>query len=173
MLAEWPRQDDRFHFEADCLHMTQLMELVRAIRNIRAEMKVPPAQKIAARLIVPQDAGMAFEEMSGYLAKLAGVDQVAVTAEAGEIPKNDVHIVCEGVEAVIPLSSLIDPEKEKARLHKEIERVSSDIARAKGKLGNEGFIAKAPQAVVDEEKAKLSLAEDMLTKLRERLDSLC
>jgi len=173
MLADWPKQDERFHFETDCLHMTQLMELVRSIRNIRAEMKVPPAQKISARLIVPKDAKKAFEEMSGYLGKLAGVEQVTVTAEAGEIPKNDVHIVCEGVEAVIPLSSLIDPEKEKARLQKEIERVSSDIARANAKLGNEGFLAKAPQNVVDEEKAKLALAEDMLGKLRERLDSLC
>jgi valyl-tRNA synthetase len=173
MLADWPKQDERFQFEEDCLHMTQLMELVRSIRNIRAEMKVPPAQKIAARLIVPGDAMKAFEEMSGYLGKLAGVDQVAVTSEAGEIPKNDVHIVCEGVEAVIPLASLIDPEKEKARLQKEIERVSSDIARATAKLGNEGFLAKAPQNVVDEEKAKLALAEEMLTKLRERLDTLC
>ena len=110
--------------------------------------------------------------MSGYLNKLAGVEQVTVSTQAGEIPKNDVHIVCEGVEAVIPLSSLIDPEKEKARVQKEIERLDSDIQRATAKLSNEGFLAKAPQSVVEEEKGKLALATDMLAKLRERLETL-
>jgi valyl-tRNA synthetase len=73
---------------------------------------------------------------------------------------------------VIPLSSLIDPEKERARIQKEIERISGDISRASAKLTNEGFLAKAPQSVVDEEKAKLSAAEEMLGKLRERLETL-
>ena len=82
--------------------------------------------------------------MAGYLGKLAGVENVTVSDAAGEIPASDVHIVSEGVEAIIPLSSLIDPEKEKARLQKEIERVSGDIARAGAKLQNEGFLAKAP-----------------------------
>jgi valyl-tRNA synthetase len=121
MLSDWPKQDERFSFEADCARMTQLMELVRAIRNLRAEMKVPPAQKIDARLIVSAEEADAFTAMSGYLGKLAGVEQVSVSSEAGEIPKSDVHIVCEGIEAVIPLTSLIDPEKEKARIQKEID----------------------------------------------------
>ncbi|MPM42482.1 Valine--tRNA ligase [bioreactor metagenome] len=82
------------------------------------------------------------------------------------------HIVCDGVEAVIPLSSLIDPEKECARITKEIDRVSGDISRANAKLNNEGFLAKAPQSVVDEEKAKLVAAEEMLSKLRERFETL-
>jgi valyl-tRNA synthetase len=73
---------------------------------------------------------------------------------------------------VIPLASLIDPEKEKARIEKEMERVSSDIARANGKLNNAGFVAKAPAHVVEEERSKLSSAEEMLGKLRERLDAL-
>ena len=174
MRSSWPEEDPRFNaYAEDCSRMTQMMELIRSIRNLRAEMKVPPAQRIGARLIVDAQSATAFSTMTGYLNKLAGVEEVSVSTETGEIPKNDVHVVCEGVEAIIPLSSLIDPEKEKARLQKEIERVSSDIARANAKLGNEGFLAKAPQNVVDEEKAKLALAEDMLGKLRERLDSLC
>jgi valyl-tRNA synthetase len=173
MRSSWPEQDARFNaYAADCARMTQMMELIRSIRNLRAEMKVPPAQRIGARLIVDQSEAGAFQTMTGYLNKLAGVEQVSVSTEAGEIPKNDVHIVCEGIEAVIPLSSLVDPEKEKARVQKEIERVSGDIARASAKLTNEGFLAKAPQSVVDEEKAKLSLAEEMLGKLRERMETL-
>jgi len=148
------------------------MELVRSIRNLRAEMKVPPAQRIGARLVVDQADAEAFATMTGYLGKLAGVENATVYTETGEIPKSDVHIVCEGIEAVIPLSSLIDPEKERARIQKEIERVSGDISRAAAKLSNEGFLAKAPQSVVDEEKAKQSAAEEMLAKLRERLETL-
>ncbi|MEA4939886.1 MAG: valine--tRNA ligase [Christensenella sp.] len=172
MLSPWPKQEERYTFETDCARMNKLMELVRSIRNLRAEMKVPPAQKISARLIVDPADRDAFVIMSGYLNKLAGVEHVTVSTQAGEIPKNDVHIVCEGVEAVIPLSSLIDPEKEKARVQKEIERLESDIQRATAKLSNEGFLAKAPQSVVEEEKGKLALATDMLSKLRERLETL-
>lgn len=148
------------------------MELVRSIRNLRAEMKVPPAQRIGARLVVDQADAEAYQSMTGYLAKLAGVEGASVSIETGEIPKSDVHIVCDGVEAIIPLSTLIDPEKERARIEKEIERVSGDITRANAKLNNEGFLAKAPQSVVDEEKTKRAAAEDMLAKLRERLDTL-
>ena len=135
-------------------------------------MKVPPAQRIGARLVVEAQDASAFATMTGYLAKLAGVDGATVSTETGEIPKSDVHIVCEGIEAVIPLSSLIDSEKERARIQREIERVSGDISRANGKLQNEGFLAKAPQSVVDEEKAKLAAAEEMLSKLTERLETL-
>ena len=173
MLSNWPVQDERFHdYADDCTRMTQMMELVRSIRNIRSEMKVPPAQKIGARLIVEEKDAAAFASMTGYLSKLAGVEHAYVSTETGEIPKSDVHIVSEGVEAVIPLSSLVDFEKEKARIQKEIDRINADISRASAKLSNEGFLAKAPQSVIDEEKAKLSSAEEMLTKLRERLDSL-
>ncbi len=82
------------------------------------------------------------------------------------------HIVCENVEAIIPLSSLIDPEKEKARIQKEIERAENEISRSKAKLGNEGFVAKAPENVVEAERTKLAAAEDMLCKLRERMEAL-
>jgi len=173
MLSAWPVVDERFNaYSEDCARMEKMMELVRSIRNLRAEMKVPPAQRIGARLVVDQADAEAFATMTGYLGKLAGVENATVSTETGEIPKSDVHIVCEGIEAVIPLSSLIDPEKERARIQKEIERVSGDISRAEAKLSNEGFLAKAPQSVVDEEKAKQSAAEEMRAKLRERLESL-
>ena len=173
MLSSWPIQDARFDaFSGDCVRMERLMELVRAIRNLRAEMKVPPSQRITARLIVGNQDAEAYGSMAVYLNKLAGVENATVSTEAGDIPKNDVHIVCEGVEAVIPLSSLVDPEKERTRIEKEIERFNEDIARAKAKLENQGFLAKAPQAVVDEEKTKLKSAEEKRNKLRERLETL-
>ena len=173
MLSDWPQQDERFAaFSDDCTRMAQMMELIRSIRNLRAEMKVPPAQKVDIRLVVDKADADAFSTMTGYLSKLAGSGEVTVSTEAGEIPKNDVHIVSEGVEAVIPLSSLIDPEKEKARILKEIDRLNGDIQRAGGKLSNQGFLAKAPESVINEERAKLATAEEMLEKLRDRLETL-
>ncbi len=173
MLSDWPQQDERFAaFSDDCTRMAQMMELIRSIRNLRAEMKVPPAQKIDIRLVVDKADADAFSTMTGYLSKLAGSGEVTVSTEAGEIPKNDVHIVSEGVEAVIPLSSLIDPEKEKARILKEIDRLNGDIQRAGGKLSNQGFLAKAPESVINEERVKLATAEEMLEKLRDRLETL-
>jgi valyl-tRNA synthetase len=173
MLSSWPQVDERFNvYSTDCVRMERMMELVRSIRNLRAEMKVPAAQRIGARLVVDESDTTAFATMTGYLGRLAGVEDASVSTETGEIPKSDVHIVCEGIEAIIPLSSLIDPEKERLRIQKEIERVSNDIARANAKLGNEGFLSKAPQSVVDEEKAKLLSAEEMLSKLSERLETL-
>jgi valyl-tRNA synthetase len=173
MLSDWPKEDERFSkYEADCARMAQMMELIRSIRNIRAEMKVPPSQKIDARLVVGESDADAFDSMTGYLGRLAGVERATISTQAGDIPKSDVHIVCEGIEAIIPLSSLIDPEKEKARILKEIERVNGDILRAGGKLNNAGFLAKAPESLINEEKAKLAAAEEMLEKLRERLETL-
>ncbi len=172
MRSSWPRADDSLCFEADCTHMEHLMELIRAIRNLRAEMKVPPSQRISVRLIAPKEDEAAYAEMAIYLERLAGAGETSVTTEAGEIPKSDAHIVCEGVEAVIPLSSLVDPEKERARIQKEIERVNGEIARADAKLSNAGFLAKAPQAVVEEEQRKRNASADMLDKLKERLAAL-
>ncbi|MEG1755069.1 MAG: valine--tRNA ligase [Clostridia bacterium] len=172
MRSAWPTINGTFSYPNETAHMETLMELIRSIRNLRAEMKVPPAQKIDVRLIVTEATKDVFSSMSAYLIRLAGAAQVSVSTQAGDIPKSDLHIVCEGIGAVIPLASMIDTEKEKARIAKEIERLSGDIARAQGKLNNAGFVAKAPQAVIDEEKRKLEAANEMIEKLLERQNTL-
>ena len=172
MLSSWPAANDAYAFPSDCAHMESVMELVRSIRNLRAEMKVPPSQKIDIRVIADKKDVAAFDGMAQYLTRLAGAEHIRVSDIRGEIPANDIHIVTTGAEAVIPLASLVDIEKEKQRVEKEIERVTGEIARANGKLKNAGFVAKAPQAVVEEERKKLAAAEEMLTKLQERLTTL-
>ena len=86
--------------------------------------------------------------------------------------KRDIHLVCTGVDVLIPLASLVDIDKERERIRKEIARVQGEHDRAGSKLSNERFISKAPAAVVDEERKKLKNAEEMLIKLQERLDAL-
>jgi len=83
-----------------------------------------------------------------------------------------VHLVCTGLDILIPLASLVDLDKERERIRKEIDRVTGEYNRANGKLSNAGFVAKAPAAVVEEERKKMQNAEEMLAKLKERLAGL-
>ena len=172
MLSSWPARNTEHVYEAECGYMESVMELVRSIRNIRAEMKVAPGQRIDMRLIVPAGQKAAYESMAAYFIRLAGAENVTVTEERGDIPKGDIHIVCQRAEAVIPLSSMVDIEKEKARIQKEMDRLAGDITRSESKLGSSGFIAKAPEKVVEEEKRKLASAREMLAKLKERREAL-
>ena len=146
------------------------MELVRSIRNLRADMKVPPAQRISVNVLC--DEPERYKDAEGYIMKLAGADKVSIASERGDNAKSDMHIACTGMEAFIPLSSLVDIEKEKQRVEKEIERVKGEIARADGKLSNERFVAKAPAAVVEEERNKLKTLNETLLKLEQRRTSL-
>ncbi len=172
MLSSWPEQDAGMEYPAECAHMETVMELVRAIRNVRAERKVAPSQKIQARIVAPADDVSAIAELAQYLKRLAGAERIDVTDTLGEVRKTGVHIVCAGAEAVIPLASLVDMEKERERVQKEIDRLVGEVERAENKLGNESFVARAPQAVVEEERKKLDNAAGMLEKMRERMSAL-
>ncbi len=170
MRSNWPQPQEAYRDAAAEATMGVVMELVRAVRNVRAEMKVPPAQRISLKLITADPAGLS--EAETYLKRLAGADKVELATIVGTVNKSDVHLICSGVEAYIPLSSLIDLQKERERIDKEIQRVQGDVLRAEGKLNNAGFIAKAPEAVVAEERRKLDSAKDMLGKLKERRRAL-
>ena len=173
MLSAWPEQSDALCFPDECERMESLMEIVRAIRNLRAEMKVPPAQKITIRLRVPAARQAAYRAMEVAMQRLAGANEVVVGDDASiAADKRDIHLVCTGVDVLIPLASLVDIDKERERIRKEIARVQGEQDRAGSKLSNERFISKAPAAVVDEERKKLNNAEEMLLKLQERLAAL-
>ena len=170
MLTSWPNQSDVPAFPDDAAQMETLMETVRAIRNVRAEKKVPIGQKIEIRLIVPDPKPL--ESMSRLLMKLVGAERILITDQREEPAKTDVHLVCKGAEAFIPLASLVDIEAEKARIAKEIDRIRGEITRADGKLANEKFVARAPEAVVNEERKKRAVALEMLESLKSRLADL-
>ena len=170
MLSAWPKAAEGKLYAQECATMETIMDLVKSIRNIRADLKVPPAQRIEARIITAEP--KALEGAEGYLLKLAGVEKTTIGSERGQVLKSDVHIVTEKAEAFIPLASLVDLDKERERIDKEIERVKGDIARANGKLANAKFVSRAPEAVVNEERRKLQAGEEMLQKLQERREAL-
>ena len=166
MLCDWPKAPETLRFEAEEACTETLKDVVRAIRNVRAERKVPMGMKIKAKLVVPDP--KAFGPVEKLLEKLIGAESIGITAERGDVQKTDVHLVCSGAEAYIPLASLVDLDEERARIDKEIERMKGEVARAEGKLSNEKFVSRAPEAVVNEERRKLEAAKEMLARLQER-----
>ena len=170
MQASWPTQQPDWQFASEADTMEAIMDMIRQIRNVRAEMKVPPSQRITMCLIVADPAP--YRNTETYFIRLAGAESVCIADNRGEIGNTDIHLIGSGIEAVIPLASLVDMDKERERIDKEIARMEGDIQRAEGKLGNAAFVQKAPQAVVEEERRKLKEAQEMLRKLRERRKNL-
>ncbi len=172
MLAEWPKADPAYDFAAESARMEGMMEMIRSIRNIRANMNVQPSMR--ARLMVRAAEGWE-SALSGaeiYFARLAGVSQMEILPRDAEITEKTVSAVCTAGEFFIPLGELVDFEKEKARLNKEHQKLEGEIARAEGKLNNPGFVAKAPANLVAAEKEKLEKNKEMLAALEARIAEL-
>ena len=172
MRSAWPTAQAEWDFPEEAETMEEVMDLIRATRNIRAEMSVAPSRKLSMTLVTHGAKAEALEASIPYIMKLAGAEHVAIQQDKTGIPENAVSAVAQAAEAFIPLSDLIDVDKERERLNKEAAKVRADIERSSGKLNNAGFVAKAPEKVIAEERKKLAAAEDMLGKLEARLEQL-
>ncbi|CDC74999.1 valine--tRNA ligase [Candidatus Colimorpha enterica] len=162
MISSYPQTDPALDFPEDEASMDRIIELIKAVRNRRAEMNVPPSKKTT--LYIVSAYGDTFNSgVSHFFTRLASASEVIYTGEfTGD---NAVSIVTGSATAYIPLAEMIDTEKELARLTKELENTEKEIDRLTKKLSNEGFTSKAPAAVVEGEKAKLE-------KYRETLDGI-
>ena len=169
MLSDWPKPDAECAFTEESELMDSVMELVRNVRNVRAEMQVAPSQKIRMRVVVAEDDVPRYESVMANAMRLTGAEEITVASDAGSVDKNDVHLITTHAEAFIPLTSLVDAKKESERVRKDIERVRGDVSRAEAKLGNDRFTAKAPAEVVEAERTKLAEAKALLEKLEQRL----
>ena len=172
MLSDWPVCDAALVFPEEAREMEGVMDVIRTVRNLRAEMNVAVGKR--AHLMVRPKAGLE-KAMAGageYLQRLAWVSQMQLLAADEAAQGKTVSAVSEAAELFIPLGDLVDIDKEIARLTKERDSVARDIQRAEGKLGNQGFLAKAPAQLVEQEKAKLEVNRDKLAKLDARIDDL-
>ena len=169
MRASWPKSG-QFVFDHEELEMQKVMEAVRSIRNIRAEMGVPPSQK--AQVILVGEDLKCFEDAKEYMVRLSSAKSILFQKDKAGIPQNAVTVMCSGAEAYMPLDQLIDIEKELIRLQKEKETLIKEIERAASRLSNEGFMKKAPQTVVDDERTKLEKYHDMANRVDERISLL-
>jgi valyl-tRNA synthetase len=174
MITRWPQADAaRFDDEAEA-DMALLMDLIRQIRNARAEFDVTPGKPIPA--IVRGGAKLSMlEAQRGLLTFLAKVDdaQLTLARELDEKPKKAVALVAaDGVEAYLPLAGLVDLEQETARLRKALDETAHEIRRAEGMLANEGFTAKAPPHVVQQQRDRLAEQQERRARLEARLRAL-
>ena len=172
MLSAWPTTDDMRAYADDAARMEGVMDAVRAIRNLRAEMNVAIGRR--ARLILRPSEGWAetLSHASIYFSRLAFASSVELLGEGEPNPEKSAGAVCAACEMYIPLGDLVDVDKELKRLNKDRENIEREIARAEGKLKNEGFLAKAPAQLVENEKAKLETNKAMLVSLDARIEEL-
>ena len=169
MISAYPSYDPALSFPEDEERMEKLIELIRAIRNRRSEMNVPPSKK--AKLYVVSDRKDLYgEKTTKFFLKLAYASEVEYPASHSD--EGSVQIVAGSATAYIPLGELVDLEKEKARLKAEEEKTRGEIKRLEGKLSNEGFVSKAPAAVVEGERAKLEKYRLTLSQLEEALSKM-
>lgn len=169
MVSEWPKYLKELEFSSEEAKMQMLMETIKSIRNIRAEMNVPASKRIKAIIVTIQHE-QSFVEGTAYIEKLAGVSQVIIQNSKQGIGENAVSIVTPYAEVFLPLDNLVDKEKELERLAKEKAHLDSEIERIDNKLANQGFVSKAPKEVVDAELEKKKNYEEMLAKVLERMN---
>ena len=168
MISSWPEYDPAHSFEAEEAEMERIMTAVRAIRNRRAEMNVPPSRK--AKVYIATAYKPAFEHGSVFMQRLASASEVEV-ADSFELD-GAVCIVTADAKIYIPMGELVDLAAEKARLNKELAAVEKDLAFVNGKLSNENFAAKAPAAVVEAQREQKTRYEEKIAMLKESIAKL-
>lgn len=170
MMQEWPKYNKKFNYYKEAKAFEGVMDIIKAIRNVRNEMQVAPSKKIKVYVKAGEHAAVV-EKLSTYIEKMAGVGEVVMTDEKPDEKKLSA-LVTTYAEIFIPLGELIDTDKEIARLNKELDGVNKEIARGEGMLNNKGFIAKAPKQLVDAETEKLKKNRELKEKLVARIEDL-
>ena len=169
ITAEYPHYEEADDMLAEEEKMNLIMDGIRNVRNVRAEMNVPPSKKAKIIIVPTDDKRPAMEDGKEYFKSLASASEVEIQNSKDGIPEDAVSVVIDGVELFIPLDELVDFEKEKERLNKERDKALAEIKRVEGKLNNPGFVNKAPAKLVEEEKAKKEKFEEILHTIEERL----
>lgn len=169
ITAEYPHYEEADDMLAEEEKMNLIMDGIRNVRNVRAEMNVPPSKKAKIIIVPTDDKRPAMEDGKEYFKSLASASEVEIQDSKDGIPEDAVSVVIDGVELFIPLDELVDFEKEKERLNKERDKALAEIKRVEGKLNNPGFVNKAPEKLVEEEKAKKEKFEEILHTIEERL----
>ena len=170
MISKWPEYQPDLCFAQQAEQVETMMDTIRAIRARRAEMNVPPSKK--AQVILLTNDRATYEAGSLFFSKLAYASEICFVDAMPEHADSMVSVVTKGATVYMPMGELIDFEKERARLNKEKQKVQKDLDFLNKKLNNPGFIAKAPQAVVAQEREKVAKLEELMTKLDASLAAL-
>ncbi len=168
MLEKYPVYDESLNFSAEEIDFGKIIAAIKAVRNIRSEMNVVPSVK--AKLYIETAQPEVFANGVMFFERLASASEVEILEKADV--KDAVTAVTDAARIFIPLSDIVDTEKERARLDKEKKKVQKDIDFLSGKLNNLGFLAKAPEQLIAAQKEKLAKAQEKMAKIEESLAAL-
>ena len=165
IIAQWPAVREDLSFKAECAQMESVMEAIRAIRNRRTEMNVPPSKKAALFVLTAKP--QIFTEGEGFLQRLAYADDVQLLAAEPDNLDGMVTITTADAKLYIPMGQLVDVAKELERIEKELDKNRKFLASLEAKLSNEKFVARAPEAVVAAEKEKAAKTAELIARLEQ------
>ncbi len=173
MISDWPVYSAEYEFKEKETAVEMMKEAVKGIRNVRTQMNVPPSRKATVYVVSSEETVRAiFEGSKSFFATLGGASEVLIQEDKTGIAEDAVSAVLPQAVIYIPFSDLVDIEKEIERLNKEKKRLVGEIKRGEGMLSNANFVAKAPEAKIAEERAKLENYKNMMAQVEERLATL-
>ena len=173
MISSWPECRKEWIFEEDEKAVGTIKEAVRAIRNVRTDMNVPPSRKVKVFVAsADEEVRRIFTDGEVFFASLAGAGEVKVQEGRAGIAEDAVSALIHGAEICMPLDDLVDIAKEVERLENEEKRLRGELARSNGMLRNEKFISRAPAAKIEEERKKLAKYEQLMEQVQTRLAQL-
>ena len=170
IVAKWPEYSEKLAFIEEESHMESVMNAIRSIRNRRAEMNVPPSKKAALYVLTSKP--QVFTEGEGFIQRLAYADSVTILDSEPENLNGMVTCATADAKLYIPMGQLVDIAKELERITKELEKARKNLQGLEGKLSNENFVSRAPEAVVNAERAKAQKARDLIASLEQSLAAM-
>ena len=170
MTEKWPGDENMKIWAEDCADFEKLMDYIKAVRAMRAEMNVHPAKKTS--MVIETASPAAFEKGGAYLARFAFATDVTVTAKYEGSTDGMVNVATPDAKGFIPMMELIDRDKELARLNKELTKAEKELGMFTNQLNNPKFVEKAPAKLVEETRAKLAAAQDKAAKIKESIAAL-
>ena len=171
MMTEFPKYKEELDLKNEEELATEIMNIITEIRNIRSKMNVHPSKKTKL-IFVTTTAKDEIEKSEAFLEKLGFANKIEIQATTENIPENAVAILSKNMEVHIPFEELVDIEEEKKRLEGEKKRLESEVQRGEKMLSNPGFINKAPEAKINEEKEKLANYKELLENVNQKLEKM-
>ena len=171
MISKWPEYKEEFNFEQEEEQIEKIKQIIVGIRNVRTNMNVHPAKK-STLIFVTKDYKNIISSSQEFIKKLGFADKIVVQENKENIPQNAISVLNDGLEAYLPFEELVNLEEEQKRLQNEQQKLEAEVERATKMLSNPGFINKAPENKIEEEKEKLVKYEEMLRNVEERLTKL-
>ena len=171
MISEFPKYNEKLNFPKEEEATSEIMNIITEIRNIRSKMNVHPSKK-SKLIFVTAVAKEEIEKSKDFLEKLGFANQIEIRENAEGIPENAVAIISKNMEVHIPFEELVDIEEERKRLETEKKRLESEVARGEKMLSNPGFVNKAPESKINEEKSKLANYKELLENIIQKLEKM-